>query len=170
MLELKQFPERLKRALIRAARVMRLKRSTAYVLMELVDNPNSRAWSNDTMAHATGFHVRTIELALAELRLHGFISMQYRRNMTAIKHLCVEAILRAVEHGVEVAKKARAAAKSLGLRALSRIRNPKRRISKKVILEALDRVSRIASTEKSDATPSLLRSMGLLTGEMRRKP
>jgi hypothetical protein len=164
MKELVHFPERLKRALIRSFRVMRMKRSTAFVFLELIDNPKARYWSNDRMAAACHFHVRTVELALAELRVHGFISMQYRRKMTAVKHICVDAVLLAVKHGVEAAKRACEAAKSLIRRGFQ---DPQRTAAyihscfKKGDADAPWRV-------QGPAPDYLLRFMGLPTGERRR--
>lgn len=162
--ELLQFPLRLKLRLLEAARRLRLKRSTGRVLEELVDNPRSRHWSNDRLAESLRFHPRTIELALSELRLHGFISMQYRRKMTAIKRICVDAILLAVKHGVEAAKRACEAAKSLIRRGFQ---DPQRTAAnihsyfKKGDAEAPWRVQQPASA-------ALLRFMGLPVDPKRR--
>lgn len=161
MNELYQFPELLKRRLLQSPRVLRLPRSTTFVLWELVDNPSSRYWSNERLAASLGFSTRSIEMALAQLRAIGFLTMKYRRKRTAIKSLCAEAILRAVEHGVEVAKKACASAKALGLRASFLIRKQVRRISILDIRKGLARVAALPKTDKSDASPSLLRSLGL---------
>lgn len=164
MNELPQFPAKLKLRLLEAARRLRLRRSTGRVLEELVDNPRSAYWSNDRMAASLMFSVRTVELALAELRAHGFLRMQYRRKMTAIKRICVDAVLLAVAHGVEAAKRACEAAKSL---IRKRIQDPQR-ISA-YIHSCFKNGDESASWRVQGApSPSLLRSLGLLGDPSRR--
>lgn len=161
MNELYQYPERTKRALIRAGRVLRLCRSTMYVLQELVDNPSSRYWSNERLAASIGFSSRSVETALAQLRAFGFLTMKYRRKATAVKCLCAEAILKAVEAGIAVKKRVCEAAKALGAKASFLVRSSTRKISRKDINRGLVHVASIAKPEKSDASPYLLRAVGL---------
>lgn len=162
--ERSQFPLRLKLRLLEAARRLRLRCSTGRLLEELIDNPNSRQWSNDRLAESLCYRPRTIELALAELRLHGFISMGYRRQMTAIKHICVDAILLAVKHGVESAKRACAAAKAMirrGFQDPQRIAPYIHSYFKRDEQSAKWRV-------QTPPSASLLRSLGLLGDPIRR--
>lgn len=165
----KRPPAAVKLRVLESIRRLRLRNSTGRVLEELFDNPHALDWSNDRLAASLRISVRTVEAALAQLRSYGFVSMEYRRRpLTAIKRVCVEAVLKAVSHGVEAAKRACEAAKSLSAKVGFKIRSGFGRISSFDIKKGLQRVAQVPKTEKSDASSYLLRSKLVLADPSRR--
>lgn len=139
----------------------------ARLLHRFIDSPEALLWSSLRLASSLHCSVSTIERALRELKELGIISVVRRRRSSLVKVLNPDRIKALAYVGREAAKAAYEAAKQLVWKAkiLSRqIQRLHAHISKKEADEGA------AWRVPGRATPSLLRSLGLRTGERRRKP
>ena len=141
--------------------------SAARLLHLFIDNAASLLWSSERLAKAIRRSLSTVERSLAELRSLGIISTVRRRRQTCIKVLCVERIRALGEQGVAAAKAACAAAIALVRQGKSLIPHFRRPISISDIKQADEKTPWRLERPPS---ASLLRLMGMLTGEKRRGP
>lgn len=91
--------------LFRALRSVEMTPTAARVLQFLIDDKTAGLWSLDRLSIAVGRRPRTVDAAIAELKKLGFITVLYRRRQTAMKVLCVDAILQAVNRAAAIAKR-----------------------------------------------------------------
>lgn len=134
--------------------------SATRVLHLMIDITGATLWSSERLAKAIKRSVRTVERALAELRSLGVLKTVRRRRQTLVKSLCPEKIHALGMAGAAASRKACEAAVSMLKSGLTR--QSWRPISKLEINRGLIHVASIAKSEKSDATASLLRAMGML--------
>ena len=90
--------------LFRALRSVEMTPTASRVLQFLIDDRTAAAWSLRRLAIAVGRQPRTVDAAIADLKRLGFVTVLYRRRGTALKLVCVEAILQAVSRAVAIAK------------------------------------------------------------------
>lgn len=103
----------LKLNLYRVRRSVKMTPTASRLLDFLIDDRSAAYWSLARYAIALGVHPRTVDDAIAELKLLGFITVFYRRRQTSVKVLCVDAILSAVSRAVAIAKQRAKAAIAL---------------------------------------------------------
>lgn len=146
-----------KLALFRAARTIDMTPTASRVLQFLIDDPGAAYWSLKRLAHAVRRQPRTVDFAIAELKRLGFITVLYRRRITSVKVVLVDAVLTAVSRAAALAKAAARAAKSLFLRMRQASHKIERPISSIYIKDG----ETPSWKECRPASAAALRSMGL---------
>lgn len=141
--------------------------SATRLLHRFIDRPASLLWSSERLAKSIHRSVRTVERSLAELRSLGIVSTFRRRRQTLVKGVCPDRIYALARAGKDAAKAACAAAISMLRRGNFLTRQDRRPMS----IMDMKRADESAPWRvPGPASPSLLRLMGMLTGEKRRGP
>lgn len=141
--------------------------TTKVLLHRFVDMPASLLWSSERLAKSCRRSLATVERCLRELKELGIISTVRRRRQTLVKILDVQRIRALAYEGVSAAKKACAVAMSLLKRGnflTPQVRGPMSIIGYKRADEGAS--WRVQGSPSS----SLLRALGMRTGETRRNP
>lgn len=141
--------------------------STRTLLHRFLDRPASLLWSSERLAKSIHRSARTVERSLAELRGLGIITTVRRQRQTLVKVLQLDRLKAVLRHGVETAKRACAASLTLLRRGISLTRQVRPAISIDILKQADE-----GTPWRVQAAPSasLLRALGMTTGEKRRKP